>query len=323
MSSNITKLRFYCQKVLPLVYDDSLSYYEVLCKVSNKLNESIGALDNLSDTVASINTDISGFDTRLSNIENTMDTFESTIDARFEALSNELDAKVDAKLISVDEKIAEVDAKVDEIDNKIDDEIARISSEISAILSAQISRLEALINDQLALFRELLDLNNTEIKAYVESELRKFEEEIPDFENVYVKNPYTGQLEPLQNVINTLFDSFRWGGLSARELDELQMTVNELDNATVAGIPRGLRAIEFDTQARRWLWKNPVHEMYNLVTGIKESYKRSVDALGSLFRVAGCYSASEFDSIGINASALDELGLSAYQLDWHSNTLIV
>ena len=31
-------LRFWCQKVLPLVYDDSLSYYELLCKVVAYLN---------------------------------------------------------------------------------------------------------------------------------------------------------------------------------------------------------------------------------------------------------------------------------------------
>lgn len=38
-------LRFWCQKVLPLVYDDSLSYYEVLCKVVNYLNTVITDLD--------------------------------------------------------------------------------------------------------------------------------------------------------------------------------------------------------------------------------------------------------------------------------------
>ena len=32
------ELKFYCQKILPLVYDDSLSYYEVLCKIVHKLN---------------------------------------------------------------------------------------------------------------------------------------------------------------------------------------------------------------------------------------------------------------------------------------------
>lgn len=34
-------LCYYCQKVLPLVYDDSLSYYELLCKVINAVNELI------------------------------------------------------------------------------------------------------------------------------------------------------------------------------------------------------------------------------------------------------------------------------------------
>ena len=31
--NNLSNFRFWCQKVLPLVYDDSLSYYEVLCKI--------------------------------------------------------------------------------------------------------------------------------------------------------------------------------------------------------------------------------------------------------------------------------------------------
>lgn len=35
--------RFWCQKVLPLVYDDSLSYYEVLCKVVKYINDLINS----------------------------------------------------------------------------------------------------------------------------------------------------------------------------------------------------------------------------------------------------------------------------------------
>ena len=37
----IDKLRYYAYKILPLVYDESLSYYEVLGKVANKINEII------------------------------------------------------------------------------------------------------------------------------------------------------------------------------------------------------------------------------------------------------------------------------------------
>ena len=43
----IEKLKFYCQKVLPLVYDDSLSYFEVLCHVTSKINEIIASNENL------------------------------------------------------------------------------------------------------------------------------------------------------------------------------------------------------------------------------------------------------------------------------------
>lgn len=41
MQNKIDELRWHCYKVLPLVYDDSLSYYEVLCKVISKINEII------------------------------------------------------------------------------------------------------------------------------------------------------------------------------------------------------------------------------------------------------------------------------------------
>lgn len=47
----VTPLKFWCQKVLPLVYDDSLSYYEVLCKVSEKINELVENNKNLPDYI--------------------------------------------------------------------------------------------------------------------------------------------------------------------------------------------------------------------------------------------------------------------------------
>ena len=37
--ATLRPFRFWCQKVLPLVYDDSLSYYELLCKVVDYLNK--------------------------------------------------------------------------------------------------------------------------------------------------------------------------------------------------------------------------------------------------------------------------------------------
>lgn len=49
--------RFYawCQSVIPLVYDNSLSYYELLCKVIDYLNKVIDGQNDLIDQVT-INT---------------------------------------------------------------------------------------------------------------------------------------------------------------------------------------------------------------------------------------------------------------------------
>lgn len=45
--SNFKHFNFWCQKVLPLVYDESLSYYEVLCKVVDYLNHMLDDVNNV------------------------------------------------------------------------------------------------------------------------------------------------------------------------------------------------------------------------------------------------------------------------------------
>lgn len=70
--TTVKQMHYWCYKILPLVYDDSLSYYEVLCKATKKLNEVIannnnmpqliaeaiadgGYLDNLQEQIAELN----------------------------------------------------------------------------------------------------------------------------------------------------------------------------------------------------------------------------------------------------------------------------
>lgn len=47
----VKPFRFWSQKVLPLVYDDSLSYYEVLGKFAHKLNELISAFNEGAESI--------------------------------------------------------------------------------------------------------------------------------------------------------------------------------------------------------------------------------------------------------------------------------
>lgn len=50
--NDLKPVRYWCQKVLPLVYDDSLSYYETLCKLTDKINELINEINTeFSNTI--------------------------------------------------------------------------------------------------------------------------------------------------------------------------------------------------------------------------------------------------------------------------------
>lgn len=61
ISPKVRPLWFVCQKVLPLVYDDSLSYYEVLCKVRDKINEIVGIINgNLTELLQPMVSEIIG-----------------------------------------------------------------------------------------------------------------------------------------------------------------------------------------------------------------------------------------------------------------------
>lgn len=67
----IDKVKFWCYKVLPLVYDDSLSYYELLCKVVSKLNELIEKYASFEDVVAEIQSAIDALQKQIDEFDTT------------------------------------------------------------------------------------------------------------------------------------------------------------------------------------------------------------------------------------------------------------
>lgn len=62
---------FWCYKVLPLVYDQSLSYYEVLCKVVKYIND-------LIDQDKIIGEELSGIKSDLETVQQWIDNFDTS-----------------------------------------------------------------------------------------------------------------------------------------------------------------------------------------------------------------------------------------------------
>lgn len=103
---NIPFLRFWCQKVLPAVYDQSLSYYEALCKMGAFLNKMLEELEKMQDNIdalheafvklqAWVNAEIERFET---DMENRFNEFKQEIYDLFEQYKEEADTYINEQL---------------------------------------------------------------------------------------------------------------------------------------------------------------------------------------------------------------------------------
>lgn len=90
--TDLKPFRFWCQKVLPLVYDDSLSYYELLCKIVDYLNKTMEDVNNF-------NTDMDNLYTAYSELQDYVNNYFSTLDVQ-EEINNKLDTMAEDGTLS-------------------------------------------------------------------------------------------------------------------------------------------------------------------------------------------------------------------------------
>lgn len=77
------QLLYYCNKILPLVYDESLSYYENICKLADILNKTINELQNISAELDSLNENILEIVTNIVN--NALQNGQIFLDTQYES----------------------------------------------------------------------------------------------------------------------------------------------------------------------------------------------------------------------------------------------
>lgn len=61
--NELTPFAFWCQKVMPAVLDNSLSFYEVLCKLTAKLNDAIETINGHSKLITTMQSEIDALQT--------------------------------------------------------------------------------------------------------------------------------------------------------------------------------------------------------------------------------------------------------------------
>lgn len=151
----IDKLRYWCHKILPLVYDDSLSYYEVLCKTSAKLNEVIDSTNGLLNAWNTYKNDIDkAFGDYTAGLDKKFDDLTDKIDADFlrykdtvnDAIRDEF-AEQERRLKAQDDKIAAQDTQITAISDKVNTFITEYNKTIAQIPAMVVDAVNAWLND--------------------------------------------------------------------------------------------------------------------------------------------------------------------------------
>lgn len=96
--NDIEKLRGWCHKILPLVYDDSLSYYEVLCKVRAKLNEVIDLTSEQNEVIEEVVQEVADW--------------ETTTDEKYEEFTRQINEAFDIYKGTVDNEVEDFERTV-------------------------------------------------------------------------------------------------------------------------------------------------------------------------------------------------------------------
>lgn len=182
----LTKVKTYCAKVLPLVFDNSLSYYEFLCKVCHKLNETIDALNaqnlNIIEFTHMVQLEIEKFekyvDERLTNFENEMkaewEEYKAAINAAFEEFKNQMRAEWEQEkeinknfrenlLSEFNTLKADIIAEQERFENKIKGDFETFKNTVNA----EIEQFEQATNEDLTAFKNTMQTQQNEFEKHM------------------------------------------------------------------------------------------------------------------------------------------------------------
>lgn len=257
MIASIT--RPYCQKVLPLVYDDSLSYYEVLCKLRAKINEVIDVFNSYEEIITelekalgdltSMQTDINTLKHQMINVNTTLSEYETVLN-NLSKRDNDLQSQIDAIVVKLNGIIDNYNNIIKYVDNAV--------ASVKVENSTAWVRLENYINTELRKLQLEID------------RLQKLIDEMPH--DVY--NPVSGRRLGFDTNNKTIYGDLRYGGFTNAELSEFGLSNDHVASLVYNNRDYALNAKErfkrhylFSPVSGKWIsHANALSELFGTLT---------------------------------------------------------
>lgn len=129
--TQLSPFRYWCQKVLPLVYDDSLSYYELLCKVVDYLNKAMEDVETLHGDVTNLHAAYKKLQSYVNNYFSTLD-IQQEINKKLDEMvtTGSLTSIINDYFSSINTELSKINSRIDEF-TKLEDGSTTADAELT------------------------------------------------------------------------------------------------------------------------------------------------------------------------------------------------
>lgn len=282
MYKDITPLRFWAQKILPLTYDDSLSYYESLCKFADKVNELIDRMNIYEEEYKDyVDEQVSFLKTYIDEQDNATKT---VLEIKMENLKNETERQINELKLKLQQTL-------DDVNNKL------------AEYSESLVRLyDFVVSDQ--------NRQDIYFKNLLEEFYHKIWSLIDQYTNI-IYNPTNGQLTTVEQAINDIWNILRYQAMTCIEFEWLGYSCDKWDSI-------GYSALDFDLYSGVKYAKRICDcWMINPYTGEKSLVTDVIYTLIGM-RAEGL-TTEQYDAKKLTASRFDSTDITAYDFDFQGS----
>lgn len=288
-----------CQKILPTVYDNSLSYYEQICKLTKCCQEIIDELVDWSDTIAELQgaivdisamkTDINAIKLDLSGVHVSLDNIQESVRSVNE-YAHTLEGKINDNAEAISDlvkMIANFNANVDEKLNALEKRLTKLIQSITLNYDEEILAIKKSISDLKFNLQSQIDLLNRRV----------------DEIDTSVVNPWRAQLGRITNQkeANYEYNDLADCVPTAEEYVRLGLTAEEYSNI-------GITAMDY---VRRGKEKLRYYWVYSPTYGFRQEISNVLTSIVNF--ISNTLSASEFSLLDLTADDYTALDITAQE----------
>ena len=316
------------RKVLPLVYDECLSYYEQLKYVIDNLNKLIDYVETLENknieeskkyTDSKIKELVNYTNGKITTIEKSIEEIEKTFSEEIEKLQNETKKEIN----ELKKEFISFKNDIEKLENEISYKLIQIYGDFNELKKENVKQFEELKNEMVSFINETL--------AYASGDY------------ILVINPVSKKITTLNQCLVDFYNYFYTiGTITKKKYDKAKLTLAYYDSLKIKFIDYNIKAyfMLFKEMELNGVVKNILDEvdkkdallsediskleLLTLInspfTGKVEELKKVVNMLADLHK--NTFTALEYDNLNKKANEYDNILLNAFNYDWHGKNYI-